>query len=517
MARTLTNGFTLAVARQQSRGVLGGSPAWHLCEPNPGTIARFGGEIATVVRNPISPDRQRRKGGISDLDSGVEYEEDLTFSLIHRFAPGFVFAQPTNRRLQAGALFQSLAADNDPPPAGTDSGYTHSATTAALDGQLLYARGFSPTGVNNGLKEVIAGSTTTATLIATALTDETPANTSGATLETAGWRFTDLTWNDTTKTLGSAGTNMTTIGLTPGQELYIGGPTAAERFASGTAFARVISVATNAVVVDKLVNHLGTGFNGGGNQAADAVDLLFGQFLRNVEISHASFLEQYFQFEGQSPDLYETEPPTPVANPDAFEYSLDNLLNTFAISFAGQDKATVTLSFIGTDTEEPVDNASRKANASTPVVVVQDNLFNTTSDFIRLRIEDLDETGLTTDLTEMTVTFDNEVNPEKVLAVLGARYLNYGNFLVDIEATALFTSPEVIDRIRNNTEVSMDWILTNGEGALCFDIPAMTLGNGGRDYPENETVKVNLTGTAHRDELFGTSIGISIIPWIPTS
>lgn len=521
MGRTLTNNFALQQAIQQSRGVLGGSPAWKLLEPNAGAAITFGPQISTVARNPISPNRQRRKGTIVDLDSSVEFEVDLTVDSWYDSVEGFCFARATNYRLVSGALWNNLAADNDVPGAGTE-GFTHAAIAVAMpEHQLVYARGFT-NAATNGLHEVDAASSTTATPVkgTPGIIDEAPGNTALATLETAGWRFTDLVWTDATNSLSSALTNPSTIGLTPGQLIYIGGSSTATRFPNGTAFARVKTVANSvggAIVVDKITNDLGTGLNGGGNQPSDAVDLLFGPFIRNVPVDHSSFLERYFQFEGSFPDLFETDPPTPVANPDGFEYALDNLANTLAINMPGQDKVTLTLGFVGTDTEPPVDNASRKANASTPASPRQTTAFNTSSDFVRIRIADVDETGLSTDLTEMTTNISNNVDPEKVLGVLGARFLNYGNFDIDIETTALFTSPLVIARIRSNTTVSMDWVLHNDDGVVGFDIPSATLGNGGRDLPVNESVKVNLTVQAFIDATLGTSLGVSIIPFVPTT
>ena len=278
------------------------------------------------------------------------------------------------------------------------------------------------------------------------------------------------------------------------------------------------SGAGTAITVDKITNVLGTGLNGGGNEGADAVDLLFGQFIRNVTTSDAAFLERYFEFEGGYPNLFETEPPTPLANPDGFEYALDNLANTLELNLAGQDKATFSASLVGTDTEAPVDNASRKTNADTPANPGHSKeAFNTSADFARLRIQDVDETGLTTDLSEMTVTFNNNVAPEKVLGVLGARFLNFGNFEVDIETTALFSSENVLARIRENTTVTMDFVLENADGVIGIDLPSMTLGGGGKDLTPNESIRVNLTGQAFQDPTLGTSIGVSIIPFIPAA
>lgn len=519
MGRTLTNNFSLAYAVQDSFGVLGASPAWKRVEPN--NVSSFAPEISTVARNPISPNRQRKKGTVTDLDAAPEYELDLTMDLAIDLFSSVVFATPTNVRVQSGALFNSLEAD-DSLPVAVAEGFAHDALASAIPaGQLIFSRGFA-TAANNGLFEVDAGGSTTETPVAgtPGIVAEVPGNTANASIETAGWRFTDLAWDDTAKALSSASVDPSTIGLTPGQLVYVGGATASERFANGTMRGRVVSVGSGVgtdIVLDKITNDLGTGLDGGGNEGASAVDLLFGRFLRNVSTDDASFVERYLEWEAGYPNLYETDPPTPVANPDGFEYALDALLNSFALSMPGQDKATVTVGFVGTDIEPPVDNASRKTNASTPAEPEGTTAFNTTADFARLRVQDTDETGLTTDITEMTATFLNNVSPEKVLAVLGARFLNYGNFDVDIEMTILFTTPDVPARIRNNTTVSMDWVLSNGDGEIGFDIPSATMSGGGREFPLNESIRLSTTLQAFEDPVLGTSLGLSIIPFVPSS
>jgi hypothetical protein len=61
----------------------------------------------------------------------------------------------------------------------------------------------------------------------------------------------------------------------------------------------------------------------------------------------------------------------------------------------------------------------------------------------------------------------------------------------------------------------MDWILSNDDGAIAYDIPSMDLGNGGRTYPVNASVQAALTGTAFEDATLGTSFSASTFPTVP--
>ncbi len=215
------------------------------------------------------------------------------------------------------------------------------------------------------------------------------------------------------------------------------------------------------------------------------------------------------------PNLFETDPPTPVAEPDGFGYVTGAFASQLTWNMPLTDKSTATFAFIGRNAEEPVDNASRKTDASTARDPLFTGALNTSTDFFRLRIEDVDETGLTSDFKDMTMVWNNNVSPEKVLGLLGARFMNTGNFDVDIETQALFTNPLVPARIRSNATVSMDFLMRNDDGAIAVDLPSGTLGSDGKEFPVNETVRINLTFQAFVDPILNTSLGVSLFPVFP--
>ena len=242
--------------------------------------------------------------------------------------------------------------------------------------------------------------------------------------------------------------------------------------------------------------------------AGKKIELLFGQFLRNVDVDDASFLERSFTFEGSYDDL--------GAGPvKEYEYAKGNYCNEIGMSLPLADKAMMNYGFVGQDTDNPT--TSQKTHTGGTVLHQMTEAFNTSSDIIRLRITKADETGLTTDFKSATVTFNNNVSGEKVLGYLGSKFLNTGVFEVNIETQLLFTEGDVIDAIRANETVTMDYILRNNDGAIAVDIPSMTIGGGNREFPVNETILVNLTGEAFEDPTLGTSMGVSLFPLYPTS
>ena len=215
--------------------------------------------------------------------------------------------------------------------------------------------------------------------------------------------------------------------------------------------------------------------------------------------------ERSFQFEAAYPNLG----PSGV---ELYQYALGNFCNTVGFSLPLTDKATATFGFIGTDTANPVAVASRKSGASTAATPAETAAFNTTADIARLRITDVDEAGITTDFKSLTLNLSNNVSPEKVVGQLGAKYVNFGNFEVGLEAQLIFSNADVIEAIRANETVTMDFILKNSDGVIAVDIPSMTLGGGAREFPRNESVLINTTCEAFRDSTLGSSLGVSIIP-----
>ena len=502
MARSLTNNLAMAVAIETSIGVLPATPLWVKLEPN--SIGAYGATITTVPRNPISNTRQQRKGSVTDLDSSVEWEGDMTKDHALRFAEGFIFAQRQNstvmERVQAGSDYEALAAVATPE-------YSHSALSAALVvGTLVFARGFTTAG-NNGLKQVAALSTTTLTKVTTSLTAETPTNASGARMDVCGHRLADATWDDTAKAVGSAAKDLTTFGLSVGQMLRVGSDVNA--LTGGQLVGRIVSITAALITLDKVQNLGASTLNGGGNVTANDCDLIYGQFVKNVPVANSDFLQRSFGFELAYDDLQ-----NPAGTGDEYEYALGNLCNELTINMPGQDKATLSFGFVGTTTEDIT--TTRKTNSAEAVEPLQTAAFNTAASFARLNMTDTSEVSLGACFKTLTMVLGNEVSPEKCLGTLGAFAMNTGNFKVTIDAELLFTDSDLAQAVKDNQTVTMDFLLTNDDGAIGLDIPSMTLGGGTKNYPVNESIKISVTGEAFGDTTLDTSIGFTEFPYFTT-
>jgi hypothetical protein len=516
MGQVLTNNVSLSVGVQSAKDT--NPTEWDLLEPN--SIGRFGDQVTKVARNPISANRQRRKGSVTDIDCAVEIDADLIGSHLDTFLEGFAFAEFAN----ADLTFRSSNASSS-------TGFAVAALSATAAGKLQYnatgamslvfARGYT-NAANNGL-HVLAGAATTSdtTLDVASLVTETAPSKSQ--VEIAGIRAdagdlaVTISSGVATVTSGnnaaSDNIDFTSLGLVVGQFIHIGGVSANRLVGAGSAssygYGRLKTIAAGAITMDKLSSTLiaadGTDDNAGGTVIT--VDILFGQHVRNVAASASDYLERYFQFEVAFPNL--------DGGSDSYQYALNCMADVISFSLPLTDKATCSLGFMGTSTSDPT--TSRKSGASAALLPSKTASFNTSADIARLRITETDETGLTTDFDNLTITIGNNMSGRRVLGTLGAKYLNPGQLDVDIEAKVMFTDPAVVTAIKANRTVSMDFILKNEDGAMIVDIPSMTLGGGDREFPVNESVLISISAQAFEDATLGTSMGISLFPVAPTA
>lgn len=511
-----TNDIGLSYARQSTLGVIP-TTGWKLTEPN--DIEGFGATITTVSRNPISPIRGRRKGTVTDLDSEASFEADTTVDSVRDFGEGALYVEARNKDVT------ELAATGAETTGDSYTGLT--ALTAAQADKfeidtLIWVRG-GTNSANNGLKSVRLdiGAAETDIAVNENLVDETAsfvisfAGHRIATADVVTWTW-DAGNNQATLSLTGVVATLQALGAVEGMRMHIGSIAAANgaiqnAFENASAndmfgYVRLLSFSgADAIIFDKVDAALQFTDN---TDPTTPVDIIFGEFLRDVPSSSSEFCEIAYVFEASYPGLGDGS----VGNTDdSYQYSLDNFVNTIAFSIPLTDKSTVSFGFLGTDTQNPT--TSRTTGPSTAELPDQIASFNTSSDFARLRIDDVDGSGLTTDFKSLEFTINNNLSAEKVVGQLGARFINTGNFHIDIEAQLLFSNPLVINRIRDNATVTMDFILKNDDGVVCVDVPSMTLGGGDREFPVNETVLINTTAEAFIDPRFNNaSVLISLFP-----
>lgn len=464
----------LRYAEEATPKVLPGSPIWYPLEPN--SYKDFGGNVKTLARTPISSNRQRKKGVVTDVDAQGGFQSDVTQVNIQDIMQGFMFADFRRKSEKAGLT------------AVTNSDNSYNAATglaAFVAGTLVMGEGFTVAG-NNGLKRVTTAASGK-TIVAETLYDETPAAT--AKVVAVGRQATagDIAVSSAgdLPTITSSTLDFTTLGLIPGEWLYIGGDASITAFdtAANNGFKRIKSVAASAIILDKSSTTMVT--EAGGTKT---IRLFFGRVLRNEDTS--LIVQRTYQLE-RLLGYPDTAAPTDAQA----EYLIGALPNEITYKFSTADKLTVDMSFIAAE-HELVDHTVGP-KAGTRPAIVEATGFNTSSDFSRIKMNVVDGSNenplsLFAYVTEANLAIKNNVSPNKVIGSIGAVDMTAGNFEVSGTLTAYFSTVAAIQAVKDNASVTLDMILAKDNAGIIFDLPVITLGEGRAKIEQDQAVTLPL-------------------------
>lgn len=451
-----------------------GSPVWHRLNPN--SYADFGGEISTVAPNPINPSRQRRKGVTTDLDASGGFAHNLTF------------ANQTN--LMQGVMFANIREKGvENPTAVTSTVYNVASTTGFVVGSLIEATGFTNS-ANNGIKVVTAVVANTSLAVAGLVAEASPPT--GAQLKVVGVRASqgdvDVDASQDLPALTSTSLDFTTLGLVPGQWIYIGGATARQfGTAANNGFKRIRSVAASRIVLDKSDAAMVTE-----NNSAQTIELYFGDVLRNE--SGSDIVRRSYNLERTlgAPD---------DSNPSQIqsEVLVGAVANEFTLNIPSADLVTTDFAFVATD------HATRIASTGPKQTSVNDPEatpeYNTSSNIPFIRLAEVSETSENPDplfafVTEATLTINNNVSANKAIGTLGAFDVTAGTFEVSGSMTVYFADVAAQAAVRNNSDITLAIGMVRDNSGIIFDLPLISLGDARLNVELDEPITLPLTTDA---------------------
>lgn len=454
-------------------GVLPVTPDWYPLEPN--DFSDFGGKLTLLARRPINSSRQRKKGSITDLDASGGFNQDLTQANTQRLLQGFMYA---SYREKATAIFSAV----------TTTGYTVPDETIFKPGNLILAKG-SAVSANNGLKLVVsvdAGSHEVR--LAGLAADGAP--TAGASITVVGCQAgagdIDVTTSGNFATYTSTTLDFTTLGLIPGEFIYVGGDGALKSFAApgNNGMKRVYSVAAHALVIDKSPLPMVTVAD-----TANTVQFFFGRVLKN-ELADLIVRRSY----NLERKLGVPDP----SNPSQIqaEYVTGAFGNEATINIKQADKVNIDFTFIAMDNQQVV--AATGPKTGTRHTIVEADAFNTSSDFNSMRLAIFNGTDeapspLFAHLLDLTINIKNNVSPNKAVAVLGAFDMTIGLFEVSFQANAYFSTVEAVAAIRANSNVTLHSFLAKNNSGMVIDLPLGALGDGRLDVKLDEAIMLPIT------------------------
>jgi len=489
----------LRFAEETALKTLPGTPIWYPLEPN--SYSDFGGQLKTVARNPINPSRQRKKGVISDLDAAGGFNQDLTFNNTTRLLQGFFFADI--REKMSTAKMNGITVLLTSVTSSTKTIAAASGLLGFKAGDLLYLEGFTNSG-NNGVKTAASNSTATAIVTTEALVDEaSPPTAAKVTVvgKQLGLATSAITMNGSLARLTDTATDFTTLGLVAGEWVYLGGAAASTKFVNNTGWARVDTITAGYLEFGKTswtpVAEAGTGLS---------IQLFLGSVLKN-ESDPTLIKRRTYQVERA------------LGNDGAgtmSEYLVGAVPNELTVNIPQAEKVNVDMSFVAVDNEQR--NGTLGLKAGTRPTLTAQAALNTSSDFARIKLASVAADSAPAPLfayaTEMTLTLNNNVTPNKAVGVLGAFDTSAGTFEVGGKMTAYFATVDAVQAVRNNSDITLDLVMTKTNKAIVIDVPLLSLGDGRLNVEMDQPITLPLENNA-AESSFGHTLLITQFPYVP--
>jgi hypothetical protein len=448
-------------------GVLPGSPVWLAQEPN--SYGDFGVEISTVARNPISDDRQAKKGMVVDLEASGGFVSDLTHVNIQEPLQGFFFAD-LRRQTEFGGAGEITSV--------TTSYNAASGLTFAIN-DLIFASNFTNS-PNNGFKLVTAASGTAVT--AAGLVAETPGAT--AKLVLVGKQYAaGVVDVDASGTLPALTAASGLPVLPAGTWVYVGGDATITHFANAVnnGFKRVLTSTATRMEFDKSLTTMVTE-----SSTTETIQIFLPRALKN-EVG-SLIKRRTYQLE-QTLGAPDNALPSQIQS----QYLIGCVANTIAMTIGVADKVTCDLGYMGLNGETRTGAVGVKSG-SRPNLVEQD-AFNTSSDFSLMRVSPVPTSGATATalfgfMTDVKLNVNNNAEACKAIGTLGGFEVTVGKFQVDGELTAYFTDVAAIEAVKANASVTLDMAMVKDNRGIVVDVPLITLGNARLQIEQDQPIKI---------------------------
>lgn len=483
-------------------GTGGVNSVWYPLEPN--SYKDLGGQISTIARNPINASRQRKKGVTTDLDAGGGFVQDLTMNNTTRLLQGFFFADAREKPTTAPLATAKVAIAS---VVATTKKFAATGMPAFKVGALVLASGFS-TVANNGIKTVGAITGADVTVVEVLVDEAAPPV--AAKLETIGHTFAvgtvamGLNGNLARMNI-TGGLDATTLGLIPGEWVFVGGDLATDSFTTNPAgFARINVIAAGYIEFDKTdwtpVVEAGTGIT---------LKIFTGLIIKNEFVPGLIKRRTYHVERTLGNDT----------NGVMSEYLVGAVPNELTLNMPMADKITADMTFVAMDNEQR--SGLQGVKLGTRIVLPSANAFNTSNDFSRIKLASVSATDanpvpLFAFATEMTITINNNVSPNKALGVLGAFDTTAGTFEVGGKITAYFSSIAAVQAVRDNADITLDIAMVKDNAGLLLDIPLLSLGDGRLAVEQDTAIMVPLENMAAESK-FGHTLLFMSFPYLPTT
>lgn len=495
------------VAPESSLGVFPVGAEWRKLDLN--SYSDAGATYETATRSVMDGKRRARKGKQSSREVSFGYNIDMTKSNVAAQVASFLYGKPkekyTTRSIVAGSILTTIA--TNPITGMTDT--TVTLTNAPAANSLVAGDIFViEDGVNDRVPLVfvsIATKTITFSLLNATDAINLVGRASDARLVKVGVRAAAadlvLASTATTATLTTTALDFTTMGLSVGEWIFVGGDNTANRFAATPAFyARIAAVSAKVLTFDTTTSPIVADAGAG-----KSVAIFFGTF-----ITDGDTLSSYTHTRRLGKD---------DAGKEIVEVFTGCVPNELSINFGESEFVNLDMGYMGIDYKpSSVDTATYNATYAKVKEPTDEEAFHTSTDVYRQRLavnaNKLNTAAITSFVQEGSLSITNNISGDTRQGKIGAFDFSTGDFGLSGSLTAYFVSIDALDAIRCNCTVGMDIILATKNTGSVIDVPAFTMG-GSVDVEANTSVKLSLEQEAFSSK-FGFVIGYTSFAYLPT-
>jgi hypothetical protein len=471
-----SNSTGLFVCEEVTPGVTPAAPAWIEQEPN--SYDNFGAELKTVQRMPINANRRNKKGTVVGYTAGAGFDTDLTPENLREIMQGFFFS---SARRKSAIIATAVTADGFTVPAGG---------AAYVAGTLIAAAG-STLGVNNGLHVAVAGSDAdTVAVDGLAAVAGQSIRLSRAGIEFAAGDAA-ISVGGPLPALTTTAFDLTTLGLIPGEIVYLGGDDASETFgAAAKGWCRVKSIAAHSLVFDK------TDFAfQAASGAGKTIRLFFGTVIRDedqaLQVQRTySIMRKAGAIDLDAPNVIQAEIVTRC------------VANQFKLTVPEEDKVTASLSFMGSDSKYYADINAAFAGG-TYLTPIEADAINSTGDMKRAVMsvypkneDNSAPSPLFAVFSEYDITIDNQIKENKAVTRMGTFVTSPGNFMVTGSFTGYFVTLDAMQAVRDNADVTFMMAAWKANKGVALDLPMVSLSSKGLEVKINEPIMIPIDSNA---------------------
>jgi hypothetical protein len=443
--------------------VLGTTPANPAIEALRVKGANLAYSKATVTSKELRPDGQVPDVVTVGFDAGGDIPLEASYGALDTLFRGALRSE----------WVWSAIRQNTATQTGNISAVSATAYTVAASGGTLYnaqafaqqmlirATGFGQAG-NNRLFVAAAGTTGTSVAMTGGTVEAAPPV--GARLKAIGFQGASGDLTATASGLAATALNFTTLGLVPGQWLWVGGLAAGNAFATpaNKGWCRVSTVAAAALTFD--IVPTGWAIDAG---AAKTINVYTGDYLRNGTTRRSFTVELQYQ------DL---------ATPE-YEYYTGMVVSTLELTVGQKAILEAKAAFMGLN----VSNVTARVAGATDVAAPTNDVLNTSSNVGTMLDNGAPIPGGNF-VMGLSLSITNNLRRNDIVASLATVNIGVGQFRVEGTLHTYYGSNAILQKVRNSTASSYFVPLTDGSNhAILVDLPRIKYTDGTPTVPGIDT------------------------------